>query len=170
MKRVLLALALLVGASCMYASSDKEMDRFVSSLMKKMTLREKLGQLNLQPGSDATTGGAMKTEFGQLVADGEMGAVLNVMGKDKIRSIQRMAVEESRLGIPILFGLDVIHGYHTIFPHPPGTVVQLGHRSHRARSAHRSRRVHHRRYQLDLQPYGGYRARRPLGPHSRGKR
>ena len=82
MKRVLLALALLVGASCMYASSDKEMDRFVSSLMKKMTLREKLGQLNLQPGSDATTGGAMKTEFGQLVADGEMGAVLNVMGKD----------------------------------------------------------------------------------------
>ena len=118
MKRVLLALALLVGASCMYASSDKEMDRFISSLMKKMTLREKLGQLNLQPGSDATTGGAMKTEFGQLVADGEMGAVLNVMGKDKIRSIQRMAVEESRLGIPILFGLDVIHGYHTIFPIP----------------------------------------------------
>ncbi len=118
MRRFLFILALMMGASLAYASSDKEMDKFVSSLMKKMTLREKLGQLNLQPGSDATTGGAMKTEFGKLVANGEMGAVLNVMGKDKIRDIQRTAVEESRLGIPILFGLDVIHGYHTIFPIP----------------------------------------------------
>ncbi len=118
MRKHLFVLAFLLGTGFAYASTNKEMDKFVSSLMKKMTLREKLGQLNLQPGSDATTGGAMKTEFGQLVAKGEMGAVLNVMGKDKIRSIQRMAVEESRLGIPILFGLDVIHGYHTILPIP----------------------------------------------------
>lgn len=115
---MLLLVTLMVCACSISASQDKEMDKFVSSLMKRMTLREKLGQINLQPGSDATTGGEMKTEFGQLVAAGEMGAVLNTMGKDKIRSIQRMAVEESRLGIPILFGLDVIHGYHTIFPIP----------------------------------------------------
>lgn len=118
MRKILLTLSLLMVAFATYASSDKEMDKFVSSLMKKMTLHEKIGQLNLQPGSDATTGDAMKTEFGKLVANGEMGAVLNVMGKNKIREIQRMAVEESRLGIPILFGLDVIHGYHTILPIP----------------------------------------------------
>ena len=118
MKKILFTLAFLLGTGVLYASADKEMDKFVSALMKKMTLREKLGQLNLQPGEDATTGGTMRTEFGKLVANGEMGAVLNVMGKDKIRDIQRMAVEESRLGIPILFGLDVIHGYHTIFPIP----------------------------------------------------
>lgn len=115
---LLLLLLALVTATAQAAPKDKEMDKFITSLMKKMTLREKLGQLNLEPGNDVTTGSEMQTEFGKTVANGDMGAVLNVLGKDKIRAIQKTAVEESRLGIPILFGLDVIHGYHTIFPIP----------------------------------------------------
>lgn len=118
MKRLLFLFVLALGTMTMTASQDKEMDKFINGLMKKMTLREKLGQLNLQPGSDATTGGEVQTEFGKLVAGGEMGSVLNVIGSEKIYDIQRVAVEKSRLGIPVLFGLDVIHGYHTIFPIP----------------------------------------------------
>lgn len=118
MKKLILFLFLAMGTMNISASQDKEMDKFINSLMRKMTLREKLGQLNLQPGSDVTTGGEMQTEFGKLVAGGEMGSVLNVLGSEKIHDIQRMAVEKSRLGIPVLFGLDVIHGYHTIFPIP----------------------------------------------------
>lgn len=118
MKRLFTLIFLVMSVLGASAARDREMDRFITSLMKKMTLREKLGQLNLQPGDDVTTGGEMQTEFGKIVAEGDMGAVLNVLGADKIRAIQKTAVEESRLGIPILFGLDVIHGYHTIFPIP----------------------------------------------------
>ncbi len=117
MKRLCLLLAFLSGTLSI-AAGDAKMDKFVSSLMQKMTLREKIGQLNLQPAGDVTTGGAMDTEVGGLVMNGDLGAILNLTGKDKIRAIQEVAVKKSRLGIPLLVGLDVIHGYHTIFPVP----------------------------------------------------
>ena len=118
MKKLCLLLTLVGSALCSFASADKEMDKFIDGLMNKMTLREKIGQLNLQPGGDVTTGGAMDTEVGGLVKNGDLGAILNLTGKDKIRAIQEVAVKNSRLGIPLLVGLDVIHGYHTIFPVP----------------------------------------------------
>lgn len=117
MKRLCLLLTLLASTFC-FAKGDAKMDKFVSSLMQKMTLREKIGQLNLQPAGDVTTGGAMDTEVGGLVMNGDLGAILNLTGKDKIRAIQEVAVKKSRLGIPLLVGLDVIHGYHTVFPIP----------------------------------------------------
>ena len=118
MKKLCLLLALLCCTLCLGATTDKKMDRFVSALMKKMTLREKIGQLNLQPAGNITTGGAMDTEVGSLVMNGDLGAILNQTGKDEIRAIQEVAVKRSRLGIPLLVGLDVIHGYRTILPIP----------------------------------------------------
>lgn len=117
MKRLCLLLTLLASTFC-FAANDAKMDKFISTLMQKMSLREKVGQLNLQPAGDVTTGGAMDTEVGGLVMNGDLGAILNLTGKDKVRAIQEVAVKKSRLGIPLLVGLDVIHGYHTIFPVP----------------------------------------------------
>ena len=96
-----------------------DMNAFVSGLMSKMTLEEKLGQLNLAPASDEiVTGGAVNTEVGQRIADGQLGGVFNLKGVDKIRALQDIAVKRSRLGIPLIVGMDVIHGYETIFPIP----------------------------------------------------
>ncbi len=96
-----------------------DMNAFVSGLMSKMTLEEKLGQLNLAPASDEiVTGGAVNTEVGQRIADGLLGGVFNLKGVDKIRALQDIAVKRSRLGIPLIVGMDVIHGYETIFPIP----------------------------------------------------
>ncbi|MGN0233569.1 MAG: beta-glucosidase BglX [Bacteroidaceae bacterium] len=118
MKKTLFILSLIFLICPASASSQQEMNKYISTLMKKMTLREKLGQLNLLPGGDVTTGEAMNTELGSLLRNGELGAILNLTGRDKIRAIQQAAVKESRLGIPLLVGLDVIHGYKTIFPIP----------------------------------------------------
>ena len=117
MKRLFLLVA-LSGIVFSISARDQKMDAFVNKLMSKMTLSEKIGQLNLLPGGDVTTGSAMNTEVGGMVARGELGAILNMTGKDKIRALQQVAVEKSRLGIPLLVGLDVIHGYKTIFPIP----------------------------------------------------
>lgn len=100
-------------------ASDPEMSVFIDNLMKKMTLEEKLGQLNLLPGyEDIVTGQATASEIGRKVKEGKVGGVLNVKSVAKIRELQRVAVEETRLGIPLIFGMDVIHGYETVFPIP----------------------------------------------------
>ena len=98
--------------------SEKEMNKFVSKLMSKMTTEEKLGQLNLLTQSDFVTGETRNYGFETKLRKGQVGAVLNMVGVKRIREAQRVAVEETRLGIPLLFGLDVIHGYKTIFPIP----------------------------------------------------
>ncbi|MBQ1797895.1 MAG: glycoside hydrolase family 3 C-terminal domain-containing protein, partial [Muribaculaceae bacterium] len=94
------------------------MDQFVDDLMSRMTLQEKIGQLNLQVAGDITTGSAQDTEVVGLVAAGKLGGVFNLKGVDKIKMLQEAAVKRSRLGIPLLVGMDVIHGYETIFPVP----------------------------------------------------
>ena len=86
--------------------------------MRRMTLHEKLGQLNLQVAGDITTGQAQDTHIGGAIARGEIGGVFNIKGGDKIRALQDIAVRQSRLGIPLLVGMDVIHGYETVFPIP----------------------------------------------------
>lgn len=95
-------------------------DGFIDSLMAQMTLEEKLGQLNLPAADDIVTGEARKSNIGERVSKGQVGGVFNIKGVSKIKDLQRVAVEESRLGIPLIFGMDVIHGYETVFPIPLG--------------------------------------------------
>ena len=97
---------------------DREMDRFITDLMDRMTLREKLGQLNLPSGGDLVTGSVMNGELSDMIRKQEIGGFFNVKGIQKINALQHLAVEESRLKIPLLVGADVIHGYETIFPIP----------------------------------------------------
>ena len=97
---------------------DKKMDTFITKLMAKMTRTEMLGQLNLLTQSEFITGEARNSGFEKKLREGKVGAVLNMTGARRIREAQRVAVEETRLGIPLLFGFDVIHGYKTIFPIP----------------------------------------------------
>ena len=94
------------------------MDRFVTDLMGKMTIREKLGQLNLPSGGDLVTGSVMNSELSDMIRKEEIGGFFNVKGIKKIYDLQRLAVEENRLKIPLIVGADVIHGYETIFPIP----------------------------------------------------
>ena len=94
------------------------MDQFVAELMQKMTVEEKIGQLNLLPGGDLTTGAVMNSPLAEKVEAGELGAILNVKGVEKIKNLQEIAVKKTRLGIPLIFGQDVIHGYETVFPLP----------------------------------------------------
>lgn len=101
-------------------SKDPEMDRFVTDLMKKMTLEEKIGQLNLPSSGDITTGQAKSSNIAEKIKKGQVGGLFNIKGVDKIKDVQRIAVEESRLKIPLIFGMDVIHGYETVFPIPLG--------------------------------------------------
>lgn len=96
------------------------MKGFIDTLMSEMTLGEKLGQLNLPGADDIVTGQAKSSNIGGRVSKGEVGGVFNIKGAAKIRDLQRVAVEESRLGIPLIFGMDVIHGYETVFPIPLG--------------------------------------------------
>ncbi len=119
MKKIFI-LAALVLASAGSVAQKKPMKEFVDDLMGRMTLKEKIGQLNLQVAGDITTGSAQDTEVAGRIAAGEMGGVFNLKGADKIRALQEIAVKKSRLGIPLIVGMDVIHGYETIFPIPLG--------------------------------------------------
>ncbi|MDD5788332.1 MAG: glycoside hydrolase family 3 N-terminal domain-containing protein, partial [Bacteroidales bacterium] len=115
-KTLLLVVAILAGASAF--AQKKPMNEFIDELMSKMTLDEKIGQLNLLPGGDITTGAVINSPLARLTEEGKLGAILNVKGQDKIKELQRIAVKKSRLGIPLLVGQDVIHGYQTVFPIP----------------------------------------------------
>ena len=116
----LAVLALLALACTNKPASDKQMDRFVSDLMSKMTLEEKIGQLNLPVAGTIVTGEGQSVNVDERIAAGEVGGLFNVKGAAEIRKYQQIAVERSRLGIPLLFGMDVIHGYETTFPIPLG--------------------------------------------------
>lgn len=102
------------------APSNSKMNVFVDALMKKMTLDEKLGQLNLPGSGDIVTGQAGNSDIGKKIIDGKVGGLFNIKGVEKIRAVQKVAVEQSRLKIPMIFGMDVIHGYQTVFPIPLG--------------------------------------------------
>ncbi|MDR2948910.1 MAG: beta-glucosidase BglX [Prevotella sp.] len=101
-------------------SKDPKMDKFINDLMNKMTLEEKIGQLNLPSSGDITTGQAKSSNIAEKIKKGQVGGLFNIKGVEKIKEVQRVAVEESRLKIPLIFGMDVIHGYETVFPIPLG--------------------------------------------------
>ena len=98
----------------------KPKSEFVADLMSKMTLDEKLGQLNLPTSGDITTGQANSSNVAKNIAEGKVGGLFNIKSVQKIKEVQKIAVEKSRLKIPLLFGMDVIHGYETTFPIPLG--------------------------------------------------
>lgn len=93
---------------------------FINELLSKMTLEEKLGQLNLPTSGDITTGQANSSNIAKKIEEGNVGGLFNIKSVEKIREVQKIAVEKSRLKIPLLFGMDVIHGYETTFPIPLG--------------------------------------------------
>jgi len=95
-------------------------DIFVSQLLAKMTLEEKIGQLNLPTSGDITTGQANSSNIAKKIEEGKVGGLFNIKSVQKIKEVQKIAVERSRLKIPLLFGMDVIHGYETTFPIPLG--------------------------------------------------
>ncbi len=101
-------------------SNTTKMDSFINDLMSKMTLEEKIGQLNLPVAGGATTGIAISNEVEDKIRKGLVGGIFGVYGPVKVRKVQEIAVNESRLKIPLIFGLDVIHGHKTIFPIPLG--------------------------------------------------
>ncbi len=97
-----------------------KMNNLVSSLMKKMTLDEKIGQLNLVTPGGTVTGAVVSKDVDAKIRNGQVGGLFGITGPDRIRSAQEIAVKNSRLHIPLIFGLDVIHGHRTIFPIPLG--------------------------------------------------
>ena len=117
---LLILLALLLPLGLRAQKPPQDMDRFLDNLLKRMTLEEKIGQLTLPVTGEITTGQAKSSDIATKIKRGEVGGLFNLKGVDKIRDVQRLAVENSRLGIPLLFGMDVIHGYETIFPIPLG--------------------------------------------------
>ncbi|WP_421938588.1 beta-glucosidase BglX [Pedobacter sp.] len=118
----LAAFALNTSAQTKKAISAEEakMNTFIANLMSKMTIDEKIGQLNLPSSGDITTGQANSSDIGSKIKAGQVGGLFNIKGVDKIRAVQKVAVENSRMKIPLLFGMDVIHGYNTVFPIPLG--------------------------------------------------
>lgn len=120
MRKYLLSIALFAASACLNTAvaQQKGMKEVVDDLMSKMTLQEKIGQLNLMVAGDITTGQAMNTQVGGAIAAGNMGGIFNIKGAKEIREMQELAVKKSRMGIPLLVGMDVIHGYETIFPIP----------------------------------------------------
>ena len=102
-------------------NTDTKMNVFVSALMKKMTLAEKIGQLNLlTPGGGILTGAVVSSDVEKKIKEGNVGGLFGVTGVDRIKIAQDFAVNKSRLKIPLIFGSDIIHGYKTIFPIPLG--------------------------------------------------
>ena len=122
MKKELLFMLTMFTSTFLFAQTSKDatMHAFVNKLLAKMTLEEKLGQLNLPASSDFVTGAVSSSDIAQKVKDGKVGGVFNIRSVTKIKELQEFAVKNTRLHIPLLFGMDVIHGYKTIFPIPIG--------------------------------------------------
>ncbi len=119
MKKILFP-ALLIIVSVYSRAQDAKMDAFINSLMSKMTVDEKIGQLNLVTPGGAVTGSVVSKDVDDKIRKGQVGGLFGITGPDKVRQAQDIAVKNSRLHIPLIFGLDVIHGHRTIFPIPLG--------------------------------------------------
>ncbi|MGE5943353.1 MAG: glycoside hydrolase family 3 N-terminal domain-containing protein, partial [Flavobacteriales bacterium] len=102
------------------SSNDNPFEAQVDSILSLMTLEEKIGQLNLPSSGDITTGQAQSSDIAKKIEEGKVGGLFNIKSVEKIRDVQKIAMEKSRLKIPLIFGMDVIHGYETTFPIPLG--------------------------------------------------
>ena len=117
MKKVLLLFLLSIFILNLEAQ-DKRMENFIDSLMSRMTTAEKIGQLNLNAAGSVTTGSTFNEKMAEKIRAGNLGAILNDFSLESIKASQDIAVKESPNHIPLIFGMDVIHGYKTIFPIP----------------------------------------------------
>lgn len=119
-RKSILSCSLIAFSLIANAQDNNKMNQFIDGLMSKMTIEEKIGQLNLVTGGEATTGSVVSTDVESKIKAGHIGGIFSMSSPAKIRKAQELAVKESRLGIPIIFGMDVIHGYKTAFPIPLG--------------------------------------------------
>jgi beta-glucosidase len=117
MKRIVL-LTMFIVSVFKAQGQDQKMNSFISDLMKKMTVEEKIGQLNLTTAGGFVTGSAVNDKMHEKLQKGQIGGMLNGFSVASMKASQDVAVKESPSHIPILFGMDVIHGYKTIFPIP----------------------------------------------------
>ncbi|RZM25004.1 MAG: beta-glucosidase, partial [Pedobacter sp.] len=101
-------------------SANPKMNTFINNLMSKMTIDEKIGQLNLVTGGEATTGSSVSTDVESKIKKGQVGGIFSLTTPARVRKAQEVAINQSRLKIPLIFGQDVIHGYKTTFPIPLG--------------------------------------------------
>ena len=122
MKKIIVIVSAFVSLTAVaQTNAETKMNVFVSNLMKKMTLDEKIGQLNLlTPGGGVATGAVVSNDVEKKIREGKVGGLFGITGVDKIKVAQDFAVNQSRLKIPLIFGSDIIHGYKTIFPIPLG--------------------------------------------------
>ncbi len=116
----MLLTVVIIAVGFAQTTKDAKKHQFVTTLMSKMTLDEKLGQLNLPASSDFVTGSVSSSDIADKVKAGKVGGVFNIRSVTKIKELQQFAVNNTRMHIPLLFGMDVIHGYRTIFPIPLG--------------------------------------------------
>ncbi len=120
MRRIYLSMSLIIFMGISFLNAQEKVPE-VEELLKKMTLEEKIGQLNLlTPGGGVATGSVVSEDVETKIKEGNVGGVFGVSSPEKVRQAQKLAVENSRLGIPLLIGSDVIHGYKTTFPIPLG--------------------------------------------------
>ena len=117
-KSIVFTLAVALCALTAQAVDQAKMNQFIDDLMGKMTLQEKIGQLNLPVTGDIITGSTVSGDVVGKIRAGQVGGLFNMKGVQSIRALQEVAVKQSRLGIPLIFGMDVIHGYETVFPIP----------------------------------------------------
>ena len=119
MKKCLLVLMTVFAIAA--NAQDAKMKTYIDDLMGKMTLDEKIGQLNLiTPGWGIPTGSVVSTDVEKKIKEGKVGGLFGVIGVDKIKQAQKLCIENTRLKIPLIFGSDVIHGYKTTVPIPLG--------------------------------------------------
>jgi beta-glucosidase len=127
----IICLVIIFAGSKKFDTNKPEdpLNRKVKELISKMTLEEKIGQLNQLSNPYQQTGTGIISEknesFDEMVAKGQIGSFLNVLGVDETMRLQKIAIEKSRLGIPLIFGYDVIHGFKTIFPIPLGEAASF---------------------------------------------
>ena len=117
MKRIRIIVFLLLTVFISKAQ-DMKMTAFINDLMSKMSVDEKIGQLNLTTSGGFVTGAAVNDNVQQKIRAGQIGSILNSFSIASMRAMQDLAVKESPNHIPILYGMDVIHGFRTIFPIP----------------------------------------------------
>lgn len=126
LKTIIFSFTILLVLSCNSYQAQTNVTKYltteqkVDSILKLMTLEEKLGQLNLPGSGDITTGQAKSSDIAKKIEEGKVGGLFNIKSVEKIREVQKVAMEKTRLKIPLIFGMDVIHGYETTFPIPLG--------------------------------------------------
>src|SRR5689334_17093532 len=121
MRSIFFLLVFIILFSCSPKPEKvSSIDQRVDSLLQLMTLEEKIGQLNLPSAGEFTTGQAENSDIAKKIEQGKVGGLFNIKSVARIKEVQRIAVEKSRMKIPLIFGMDVIHGYESVYPIPLG--------------------------------------------------